>query len=431
MIPFGLPAWIVLPWLFLLGATLGSFLNVCIHRIPPQPTLRRQLRAIWWPPSHCPGCGQRILVRDNLPVIGWLLLRGKCRFCRRPISFRYPLVETLNGLLFVAVYWVEVVAVPEWGPLAGGVAWNMPALIDEAGFSPMAFLNWRYLYHMALLEALVAATFIDLEHWIIPDATTLPAMAVGVAGGCLLGPVHFFPVWYQDPFLVESLRPILPAWLEAATGALAIDGRFPDWIAAHPHWHGLAAAVAGIVVGGGMVWGVRIVGAWALKKEAMGFGDVILLGTIGSFLGWQGAAIVFFLAPVMALAVVVLSLAVRRTRELPYGPYLSGGALLVIVAWSAIWRQTERIFSLGPLLPALALAMAGVLVACLVLIRALKRLLGIRDEEWPEEWTSADQLAYLAGENADDRQGCWRAESRWPGIAAARGTIDWERWRGE
>ncbi|MEX0718895.1 MAG: prepilin peptidase [Planctomycetaceae bacterium] len=426
MIPFDLPAWIVLPWLFLLGATLGSFLNVCIHRFPPQPTLRRQLRAIWWPPSHCPGCGQRILLRDNLPVVGWLMLRGKCRFCRRRIAFRYPLVEALNGLLFVAVYWVQVVAVAPYGPLPEGIAWNMPHLIDAAGWSHEAFLNWRYLYHMLLLEALVAATFIDLEHWIIPDGATLPAMAVGVLGGFLLGPVHLFPVWFQDPLLLAPFEAALPGVLGGLIGA----ARIPAWIIEHPHWHGLAASIAGIVVGGGMVWGVRIVGGWVLKKEAMGFGDVILLAMIGGFFGWQGAVIVFFVAPVAALAVVIASFAFRRAKELPYGPYLSLAAFAVVIAWPSFWRQTERIFSLGPLLPILGAFMLALLVASLLLIRGVKRLFGWTDDEWQPDWTSADQLSYQAGERADADQGRWREKNRWPGIDAAQGTSRWRRWRG-
>ncbi|MEX0703941.1 MAG: prepilin peptidase [Planctomycetales bacterium] len=425
MIPYGLPLWLVLPWLFLLGATLGSFLNVCVHRFPAHPTLRRQLRAIWWPPSHCPGCGRRILLRDNVPILGWLLLRGKCRFCRRSIAFRYPLVEALNGLLFVAVYWLEVVQ--PLGDAPVGVAWNVPKLIEAAGFSTTALVHWRYLYHLVLLEALVAATFIDLEHRIIPDGTTLPAMAVGALGGFLLGPVHFMPVWFQDPLLLASLEPVLPEWM----GALIADTRLPEWIVMHPHWHGLAAALAGIVVGGGMVWGVRIIGGWVLKKEAMGFGDVVLLAMIGSFLGWQGAVIVFFLAPICALVVVTLSLAFRRGQEIPYGPYLSLAALFVIAASPLVWRNTERIFSLGPLIPVIGLVMVGLLTASLVLIRTLKRLLGFTDqEEWDHAWTSADQLTYQAGENADDRQGRWPRE-RWPGVGSSRGATQWERWRSQ
>ena len=102
-----LPAYFVLPFVFVLGCCLGSFLNVCIHRFPAHARLRDQLRSLNSHRSGCPKCLSSIQWRDNIPLLGWLLLRGRCRNCRRPISWRYPLVELLTGVLFVALYVIE------------------------------------------------------------------------------------------------------------------------------------------------------------------------------------------------------------------------------------------------------------------------------------------------------------------------------------
>ncbi len=108
MIRFDLPLLFLVPWLFAVGAVIGSFLNVCIYRLPTSENLFDQLRGIWKPPSHCPRCGRQLLRKDNVPVLGWILLRGRCRFCRTRISPRYPLIEAANGLLFLLVFFCEV-----------------------------------------------------------------------------------------------------------------------------------------------------------------------------------------------------------------------------------------------------------------------------------------------------------------------------------
>ncbi|MGH7200867.1 MAG: prepilin peptidase [Planctomycetaceae bacterium] len=429
MTPFDVPLWFLLPYLFLVGAVLGSFLNVCIYRIPRHEDLRSQLTGLWSPPSHCPRCRHRIPLRDNVPILGWLRLRGRCRFCRGRISPRYPLIELFNGLLFVIVYWAEIPfdadAAAEAARLATPLGPQMFAAPHET-----AFLFWRYAYHMVLLEALLVASMIDIDLRIIPDGSTLPAMLIGVVAAFASGRLFLVPVWFQEPGLVRTLGDFLPAWLVGLTDLG--DAVSPAWIAEHPHWHGLAVSVAGLVVGGGLVWVVRIIGQWTLRQEAMGFGDVILMALIGSYLGWQPTIVVFFLAPVCALAVVALAFVFRRQREIPYGPYLSAAALLLLAFWPSIWPIAERFFSIGPLLAPVAVAGVVSLAASLMLMQFVKRLLGIPlappQEEWIEEWTSADQLTFFAGESVDHQQGRWRSDE-WPGIAAGRGTLHEQRWK--
>ena len=403
-----LPLWAVLAGLFVIGTVLGSFLNVCIYRIPKHERLRDQLRGLTYPPSACPSCGNRILRRDNIPIFGWLKLLGRCRFCRCRISPRYPFIELLNGLLFVVVYWYEIPA--------------------GLGGTSVIRLHLIYAYHMVLIEALVVASFIDFNLRIIPDGATLPAMAVGILGGAAIKNASLVPIWVQEQsLLVTTLTSVLPKWIQGF-----VNGEI-DVSAWNPHWHGLAVSLTGLLVGGGMIWTVRIIGATVLRKEAMGFGDVVLMAMIGSFLGWQPTVVVFFLAPICAIVVVAAGWIVRRDKEIPYGPYLSLAAVIVIVAWKQIWTFAEPIFNLGPIIPMMGLFMAVSLFFCLHVMQLVKRMLGIPlypAPEWTEEWTSADQLMHCAGEHVDHQQGRWRTEE-WPGTTVGRGLAQEQRWRRE
>ncbi len=432
MILFDAPFWIVALFLFLFGATIGSFLNVCIHRIPQkdQDGLWASLWGLTHPPSTCPRCQTRIAARDNIPVLGWILLRGRCRTCRMRISIRYPLIELANGLLFVLVYWLEIPA--DYGASIAESCVYSPlgpqGLPGHSWLSPVAILHWRYAYHIVLIEALIVATFIDFDLMIIPDGVTVPAIAVGLIGGAALGQVHLVPVWFQGEHLISHA---LPQWARLSTPGSDV----PAWIALSPHLHGLAVSLAGFAVGWSVIWIVRFVGHWVLRKEAMGFGDVVLMGMIGSFLGWQSTLIVFFLAPLCALAINGLSWLLSRKREIPYGPYLSLATLILLLRWDAIWPIAERFYVLGPLLLPIAAFAVVALIVSLFLVQGFKWLVGIPlydDEQLGnEEWTSADQLTHYAGEDDDLYQGRWRPDDRatWPGELAGRGQRPTEQWR--
>src|SRR4051794_7863705 len=134
--------------LFAIGTIVGSFLNVCIYRLPWQ-------KSVIWPGSHCPHCLHSIAARDNVPILGWLSLRGACRDCGAPIAGRYALIEALVGLLFLALFFLDVAAADRtlWGEI-----------------SAFTLLTWSY--HASLVALLVAATFVDYDHTIIPDEIT-------------------------------------------------------------------------------------------------------------------------------------------------------------------------------------------------------------------------------------------------------------------
>ena len=438
MVMFGLPMWMVLIFLFMLGAVIGSFLNVCIHRIPMHERTLDAWRGLSHPPSRCPNCLTPIRAYDNIPILGWLLLRGRCRTCKQAISFRYPAIELFNALLFVLVYWLEV-------PSGYGLGIQASSVYDPLGptgnwgswLTPVMLVNLRYAYHMVLIETLVAATFIDFDLRIIPDAVTLPAMGAGIFGAWAIGQLYIVPLWFQGRdwiHLVSGLYTINghppPHWLQQQL--LFSNEMVPAWIPAFPHTHGLLASLAGFLVGGGVVWLVRIIGQWVLRQEAMGFGDVILMATIGSFLGWQPTLVVFFLAPVCALVVVAGTFLFARQREIPYGPYLSLATLIVICCWRQIGPAATRIFELGPLIPVMAALMTVLLVVSLQLVQGVKRLLGFElyPQDFIEEWTSGDQLTYLAGEWVDPEQGQWRRE-HWQGLRSGTGQAPYNDWRRE
>jgi leader peptidase (prepilin peptidase) / N-methyltransferase len=213
------------PWFFptvafVFGACVGSFLNVVIYRVPKE-------ESIVSPGSHC-ACGQPIKWHDNIPILSWLALRGRGRCCGRKFSFRYPFVELLTALLFSACWCLFPPAV--------------------------AVCGWIFL------SCLVAATFIDLDHFIIPDVFTL---GLGIAGVLLSFGVPALHVEPSGFFLGDSLR----------AGV---------------------ASLLGLLVGSGLVLWIALLAEAVLKKEAMGFGDVKFVGAIGAFCGWQGATFSVF-----------------------------------------------------------------------------------------------------------------------------------------
>jgi leader peptidase (prepilin peptidase)/N-methyltransferase len=217
----------VFPWFFptvvtLFGACIGSFLNVVIFRMPAE-------KSVVTPGSHC-ACGQPIRWYDNLPVLSWLLLRGRARCCGRRFSFRYPFVELLTAFLFLA-------------------SWQMffPAI-------GVAVCGWVFL------SCLVCATFIDLDHMIIPEVFTLGLGVLGVVLSFVVPALH---QQSGDFFALAALR----------SGRIAIEG---------------------LLIGSGFLLWFALLAEVLLKKEAMGFGDVKFVGAIGAFCGWQGAIFAIF-----------------------------------------------------------------------------------------------------------------------------------------
>ncbi len=431
--------WLLAAVWFVAGGLLGRWLNRCIERWPHIERVDKSWQTVLepWTPMGATVPARRLLVGWRwLPVIGWNSLRDVPRSRRR----RYARIELVTGLVFAGLYLCEVAA---WSttPLTTSSLFHVagPLATERAAAYPLLVLHARFLFHSVLIAALVVATWIDLDHRIIPDSITLPGAIVGLAGQFVLGCCAILPVWYQDlrgMTLVEIV-----AWLQSPEGSppgiwtwmQQLRG-VPTWSINYPHLHGLAVGIVGALVGGGMVWGVRLVGFRALGREAMGFGDVTLLAMIGTFIGWQPCVAVFVVAPMLAAGVAIVQWLTSGQRELPFGPYLAAATVIVLMAGRWVLPTFENLLSFfGPLLPVVLLWLLGMLWAMLVMWRGVQSLLGWQEDDEDGlvmEWTSADQLQFLASEQSDPRQGRWATES-WPGVDAGAGLMQEREWRNE
>lgn len=241
-----------LPIAFVFGLCVGSFVNVLIHRLPRRMSIVR-------PRSSCPSCLAPIAWYDNVPVVSFVVLRGRCRRCRAPIAWRYPAVEMLTGALFTLV-------AARFGPSLGAAI------------------------YMGFAAALVAVTFIDLDHRIIPDRITL----AGAVAGLALAPVTG------------------RGWLGAAAGAVA---------------------------GGGLLFLLAVLYERIRGVAGMGGGDVKFAAMLGAFLGLKGILLTLFLASLAGSLVGVLVIALRGgggKTALPFGTFLAPAAAVALLAGDAL-----------------------------------------------------------------------------------------------
>lgn len=269
----GLPAAFFVAAVAGVGAIIGSFLNVVIHRIPRE-------ESIAFPASHCPSCGTAIRPYDNIPVISWAVLRGRCRLCRAPISARYPAVELLTAILFALTFWLH-----------SGPTLSLP-------------------FDLIFVAALIALAFIDAEHMILPNVITYPGIALALVARVVV----------PNLYGVETFghaHPAIPVWLLSLGGALL-----------------------GALVGGGFLWLVGWLWERLRGVEAMGLGDVKMMFMVGAFLGWPLTLLTIFVG-VLAGSIVGVVLMLRRGERdmqllLPFGIFLSAGALASLLFGTAI-----------------------------------------------------------------------------------------------
>ena len=227
-----------------LGAIIGSFLNVCVHRLPRQ-------QSVAWPPSGCPHCGHMLAWYENIPVVSYLALRARCRKCRAPISARYPIIEALTAAMFLIGMW---------------------------HYGPSLLLAQR----LVLGCVLIVLFAIDLEHHLLPNAITLPA----IAGGFVFS------------FFTE-----------------------PGWV----------ASLIGILLGGGLLYAVAEAYYRVRKEEGLGMGDVKMLAMIGAFLGWKLVVVTLMMASFTGTIVGLGVIASGRGGmkfALPFGTFLALGAAI-------------------------------------------------------------------------------------------------------
>lgn len=218
----------------------------------------------------------------------------------------------------------------------------------------------RMAYHLALISLLIAATAIDFDCYTIPDQITFPGILLGVVGAFAVGEMQLCHLWVDWNHAIPHLRgPAIPAWYDQ-----------------HRSWHGLAWSCAGLATGAAVTWMARLVSSRVLGQEAMGLGDVTLMAMIGSFVGWQAVLLVFLLAPLAGLTIGVTITLVSGKTYLPYGPWLSLAAILVLFGWGWLWGRTRLVFSDWLGLAILAAAGAVGFIVLLGLVRAYRAIPG-------------------------------------------------------
>lgn len=270
----GLPEITALIAVFVLGTIIGSFLNVVIHRVPNELSLL--------PSSKCPGCNTGIKFYHNIPVLGWLMLRGKCSNCKGSISWRYPAVEMLTGLVFMITY-------------------------TQIGFS--AFLPVALVF----VATMIALLFIDAEHMILPNVITYPLFVAAVA------------VRVAFPVFIDNY-----AFWDMSFWPLTLMTGYPAWAVS------LAGAVLGALVGGGSLWLVGAIWKALRGVDAMGLGDVKMMLGVGALLGWRLALLSIFMGAfagaLVGIVVVIRSKDRDLQTQLPYGIFLGVGSIVAMLA---------------------------------------------------------------------------------------------------
>ena len=195
----------------------------------------------------------------------------------------------------------------------------------------------------------------------------VPEIVRVVLRGALLAIKHFSNGLFHHRFW----KVLFGLWMVGCGAVIAV------WGMGEQHWYGLFTALVGLAVGGGAIWSIRIVATWALRIEAMGFGDVTLMAMIGAFVGWQAVLIAFFLSPFAAIAIVLVRYVVTRDTQTPYGPYLCAGTMLTIVLWDSVyqdWLRSNLLF-FGSTLLWLCIAMLGLMAFMLFVWRLIKTAL--------------------------------------------------------
>jgi len=281
---------ILVAWLFALGGALGSFLNVVIYRLPTGESLVH-------PGSHCPACGHPIRWHDNVPILSWFVLRGRCRDCGSRISMRYPLVEAITAALFVAVGAIE--------GLSGGANLPLPPVATVGGVMLPALDAGQSAaivgYHLLLLCTLLAAALIEYDGHRLTKGLFAPALAVG----------------WLAPLAWPYLHPV------SALGALGVD---------------LPGAATGLVDGtAGLALGALLgLGLWRGSGASRGTGLLWSPACVGLFLGWQ-AVVVLVPATIIGWATfALLQRVMPRLWPLPPTVWLAVSALAWIVLWGSI-----------------------------------------------------------------------------------------------
>jgi leader peptidase (prepilin peptidase) / N-methyltransferase len=410
---------------FLLGTAAGSFVNWARYAFtldgsPLSPWCREH--------PH----DERSRWLDRLPLVGWWRLRRKGKQLGYDFWLRPFTLELVVGAFFAALYIWEI------GELGLVFQPRPDRLAESVAF--MSHLHAQFAAHALLITFMLAASLVDFHERIIPDEITVPGTLIGLAWMTLV-PWSALPddmPFDQLPLERIAIVPLQlaspwrwPTWLNGAPNlwplviALACLGGWcfallprtwrgrrgwrwavklilarlardhhakivfgigvldalaigVVWFNGGPRWEALLSSLLGMAFGGGAIWAIRLLGAWTLRREAMGFGDVTLMAMIGVYLGWQPILPAFGLAACIGFFGGIVQFFYNRDGSMPFGPYLCLGALAVIVGWVPVWNRFQHYFNPPGLIPVM-------LALCLVVMAPLLAICGlVRRRFWPE-----------------------------------------------
>lgn len=400
--------------LAVVGIVLGAFANHVIYTYCWYP---RPISPWGAPPKEAPARKRS----DRIPILGWLGLKREREQHGSYFWLRPLLIELAMALAIPAFYWFETQS-----GLLLPAAWRTANFIVGAEY----WMTCLFCSHLVLIELMVIATFIDFDEKTIPDIITIPGTLFAlilasvsvrfalpalppVANNLVKDPFALFYVprpqaaqWSQSTGLFTGLV-IWTLWCFALADRRVIlrkgfsKGiefffaglvRYSTWkilvsmwviglvaigavfSVGGNHWLGLFSALVGLAVGGGVTWAIRIVASLAMRMEALGFGDVTLMAMIGAFIGWQGAVLSFFLAPIAAIGIVLIYFVITRNSQVPFGPYLCAGTLLTIIFWDRLFASwfLPKFAILGPFMLWVFFAVTAMMGAMLFVWRLFK-----------------------------------------------------------
>jgi leader peptidase (prepilin peptidase)/N-methyltransferase len=306
-------SWFLL--VFVLGVCAGGIINYCFYRLPLE-------KSILWPGPRCGHCLQPIRWFDNVPLLGYALLRGRCRMCGKRIPLRYPVVELLTGLMFAGLFYVEIVENVLELPYL-----QMKRADLAAGVIPAS--AWAVFgCHAVLMSFLLLTSLCDLDDMAIPLPITVSGTLIGLACSALF-PWPFPDTGRALPFGGGAIPPRLPPGLYP----WPVWYPLPDYLPRGSWQLGLATGLAGALAGMLVLRVVRFTFGATRGIEALGVGDADLMMMAGAFVGWQPILLSCFVAAFPGLLFGIVQLVRRGNQALPFGPSLALGVVLTLWLW--------------------------------------------------------------------------------------------------
>jgi leader peptidase (prepilin peptidase)/N-methyltransferase len=354
---------VVFFWLtgaFLVGACLGSLINVVVARLPLE-------KSIIWPGSRCGSCLQSIRGLANIPIFSYLALRGRCRTCGARFSSRYMWVELGTAVAFAGLFYLDVFQ--NWNQLPFVQAYVQSPYPEPV---PPIGVFLLFVHHATLLVFLIAAALCDIDGRTIPLSLTLTGTLIGLVFATLLpwpwpqGAVGSYTMPSDRPWIFLEMTGKIPRGIYN----WPVWGPLPDWLPRESWQLGLMTGLAGAAAGNLMMRGIKFLFEQGMGKEALGLGDADLMMMAGAFLGWQMIVVAFFIGTFVALFIAIPLLLRRGQRVLPFGPGLAIGVVITLFCWRQIGPSVQRFFfEWLTLVTGVAIFGGGIFIASLLLGR--------------------------------------------------------------